>query len=660
MLTFSVNVFALCCHALFLTPSRVKFICAVKTRVSSVIQSTPFSQCTWEVSMRRFVVLFLGMVMLGGCGLNTSPNSPPEDSPAPPGAELSIEEAEALSLNAGKTRAETESRSFDFSATTEAGTKLEGVLNIALEQYQDVSLFSGSLNTASADMPVRGVLVGEGKMYLFVRVASDLNQRIIGEGTLTDGAYKGNFYGPDLFNGDKGFWTATPRSDTSPPLPSETKEYLLNFEGEVTNGTNQGKMYKGDLTINVEEIEKGLGYYRGKLMLEDGTEVPAEGFLGPDRIVLALWMNPQEQQIIQGFAQIAKDRKSAAGPFFGPDFTGKDRGQFTLTLKEGTLPETPGENPGTTPPPDNPTPTPTPEPEPNPTPPDPGNPNPPNPEPPTPPAPPVNEVLYNFKGTIEGGTNTGTVFVGTLKVDLESTGQGRDISGTLESTTGIYLVEGAIAADNAVDLSIDLGEQGTITGIGVVGQGGNMSGTFTGPAEDNTGSWSAAARGTTTPPTPPTPEPPTPPTPPTPEPPTPEPPAPSPEASYTFKGVVTEGTNKDSVLDGTLTITLGEIGQDGSRSVTGSLETAAGPYPVTGTLAGDNSIEVMFDLGAEGDIMGQGTVAADGNISGTFTGPASDDKGTWTATTTTAPSPEPEPAPEPTPPTPEPTPSSQP
>lgn len=616
--------------------------------------------------MRRFIVLFLGMVMLSGCGLNgtpTDPNAPPGETP---GRELSIEEAEALSLNAGKSPdAQTESRSFDFSAETESGTKLEGVLNIALEQYQDVSLFSGNLDTASTDMPVRGVLVGEGKMYLFVRVASDLNQRIIGEGTLTDGAYKGNFYGPDLFNGDKGFWTATPRSDTSPPPPSETTEYNMNFEGEVTDGTNQGKTYKGDLTINVEEIEKGLGYYRGKLVLEDGTEVPAEGFLGPDRIVLALWMNPQEKQIIQGFAQIAEDRKSAAGPFFGPDFIGKDRGQFTLTLKEGTFPEQPGENPGTTPPPTNPTPDPDPsEPDPdNPNPdnpdpdnPDPDNPDPDNPNPPTPepPAPPVNEVLYNFKGTIEGGTNTGTTFVGTLRVDLESTGQEREISGTLEATTGIYLVEGTIAADNTVNLTIDLGEQGTITGIGTVGQGGNMSGTFTGPAADNTGSWSAVARGTPKPPNPepPTPEPPTPPTP--------EPPAPTPEASYTFNGVVTEGTNKDLILDGTLTISLSEADEDGSSSVTGSLETAGGTYPVTGTLASDNTISVTFDLGEGGEIVGEGIVAADGNISGTFTGPAADDQGTWTAIAATTPSPEPEPepepTPEPTPPTPEPTP----
>jgi hypothetical protein len=113
--------------------------------------------------------------------------------------------------------------------------------------------------------------------------------------------------------------------------------------------------------------------YRGTLALSDGQEVPAEGFLGTDRIVLALWLNPQEQQIIQGFAQIAEDRSSATGPFFGPNFTGEDRGQFTLTLTEGTLPERPGENPETTPSPE-------PEPEPEPTP----EPTPPTPEP-TPP-----------------------------------------------------------------------------------------------------------------------------------------------------------------------------------------------------------------------------------------------------------------------------------
>jgi hypothetical protein len=614
--------------------------------------------------MRKFIVLFLGMVIfLASCGLDKSPTTP-EESPTQPGQELSVDEAEALSLQAGTQGAETKAKSFDFSAKTESGQSIEGVLNIALEKFQDVSLFEGTLASDSNNMPVRGVLVGEGKMYLFVRVASDLTQRIIGEGTLSSsGAYEGSFYGPDLYKGDKGFWKATPRSTTEPPPTSEKTKYVFGFEGEVTNGTNNGKTYKGDLEVAVEEIEKGLGYYRGKLTLDDGTEVPAEGFVGPNKIVLALWMNPQEQQIIQGFAQIAEDRKSAEGPFFGPDFTGKDRGKFKLTLKEGTLPETPGTDPATTPPPTTPTPDPTNPEEPtnpgNPNP-DPGNPNPPtppNPEPPTPPAPPTNETLYNFKGAIEGGTNTGTVFVGTLAVEVEAAAGDRAISGTLEATTGIYLVEGTISADNNVTLTIDLGEQGTINGIGTVGQGGNMTGTFTGPAEDNTGTWSAAARGTAPtpePPTPPTPEPPTPepPVPPTPEPPTPEPP--SPQASYTFSGKVTEGTNKDLLLDGTLKITLGEADAEGKRTVTGTLETTAATYPVTGTLASDNSIQVTFDLAETGKISGEGTVAADGNISGSFTGPATDDKGTWTATVNSEPTPSPEPAPtpEPTPPTP--------
>ncbi len=503
--------------------------------------------------MRRFLVMMLGMVIfLAGCGLD-SPTTP-EETPTPaPSQSLTTDEAEALSLNAGQNpAAQKENKSFDFSAETDSGTKLEGVLSIALEPFQDVSLFEGSLDTSDAQLPVRGVLVGEGKMYLFVRAGADLNQRIIGEGTLTSGgAYQGNFFGPDLYAGDKGFWSATPRSETTPPPPTNTTPYTFNFEGEVTTGTNKGTTYQGDLSIAVEEIEKGLGYYRGILKLSDGKEVPAEGFIGPDRIVLALWINPEEKQIIQGFAQIAEDRKSAEGPFFGPDFTGKDRGKFKLTLKEGTFPNKPGDNPGTTPPPENPTPSPSPTPSPTPEPTDPENPtptppvpeDPDNPTPPTdpgtptppePPAPPVNEVLYNFKGTIEGGTNTGTTFVGTLKVDIESSAQEREISGTLEATTGIYLVEGTISADSNVNLAIDLGEQGTITGIGIVGQGGNLSGTFTGPAADNTGSWSAATRGAVPSPEPspePTPEPPTPPAP-TPEPeptPTPEPtPAPEP------------------------------------------------------------------------------------------------------------------------------------
>jgi ElaB/YqjD/DUF883 family membrane-anchored ribosome-binding protein len=53
--------------------------------------------------------------------------------------------------------------------------------------------------------------------------------------------------------------------------------------------------------------------------------------------------------------------------------------------------------------------------------------------------------------------------------------------------------------------------------------------------------------------------------------------------------------------------------------------------PVTGTLAEDGSIKLTFDLGATGKIEGTGKRDAEGKYTGTFTGPAAADKGTWSA-----------------------------
>jgi hypothetical protein len=53
--------------------------------------------------------------------------------------------------------------------------------------------------------------------------------------------------------------------------------------------------------------------------------------------------------------------------------------------------------------------------------------------------------------------------------------------------------------------------------------------------------------------------------------------------------------------------------------------------PVTGTLAKDGGLTVTFDLGSAGKINGTGKPDASGNYAGDFTGPAADDKGTWTA-----------------------------
>ena len=52
---------------------------------------------------------------------------------------------------------------------------------------------------------------------------------------------------------------------------------------------------------------------------------------------------------------------------------------------------------------------------------------------------------------------------------------------------------------------------------------------------------------------------------------------------------------------------------------------------VTGTLTKEGSIALVFDLGAGKQILGVGQSDAKGKYTGTFTGPASGDKGTWSA-----------------------------
>jgi ZU5 domain len=117
-------------------------------------------------------------------------------------------------------------------------------------------------------------------------------------------------------------------------------------------------------------------------------------------------------------------------------------------------------------------------------------------------------------------------------------------------------------------------------------------------------------------------------------------PEPTSEASYDFTATVTEGSSQGLTLEGTLNLTFGEENDDGSRTVTGELETVARAFPVTGTLAIGNSLEfeliLDFGEGISQSLTCEGIIASDGNISGTFTGPSSDDRGTWTATVITA------------------------
>jgi len=90
-----------------------------------------------------------------------------------------------------------------------------------------------------------------------------------------------------------------------------------------------------------------------------------------------------------------------------------------------------------------------------------------------------------------------------------------------------FEVVGTIDAHGAVTLEIRLGPGNVVHAVGQVGADGGISGTFTGPAADDTGRWTAVASGLAPPEPPAAPEPPPgPPSPPSPPEPPPGPPAP--------------------------------------------------------------------------------------------------------------------------------------
>lgn len=63
----------------------------------------------------------------------------------------------------------------------------------------------------------------------------------------------------------------------------------------------------------------------------------------------------------------------------------------------------------------------------------------------------------------------------------------------------------------------------------------------------------------------------------------------------------------------------------------GGGNTAKPDVTVTGTLTADGKISLTFDLGGGNKILGTGQSDAKGKYTGTFTGPAGGDKGTWSA-----------------------------
>lgn len=73
--------------------------------------------------------------------------------------------------------------------------------------------------------------------------------------------------------------------------------------------------------------------------------------------------------------------------------------------------------------------------------------------------------------------------------------------------------------------------------------------------------------------------------------------------------------------------------RDGERGGDDDDNDAKG-YEVHGTIDGNGVVNLTVSLGDKGKIVATGTIAADGRAKGNLTGPASNDRGTWTASET--------------------------
>ena len=109
-----------------------------------------------------------------------------------------------------------------------------------------------------------------------------------------------------------------------------------------------------------------------------------------------------------------------------------------------------------------------------------------------------------------------------------------------------------------------------------------------------------------------------------------------------FKAVLDKFQQDMAALVAQLREQLVALGLDPSRFLPGGKDGSKrghgrGGFEVKGTIAADGSITGTVELGSDQVIKVTGQSQADGGFKGTFTGPASDDAGDWTATAVAAP-----------------------
>lgn len=266
-------------------------------------------------------VLTVFAVALMGC--NTT-------STTPAATGMSVQEARSLSNDPIAQSRDTErSQSFDFKASVTAGpnqgTALEGKLGVELKSWKDeTKVFVGGLVTSSARYPARGVLLPDGRIFVFLEIDAKADAWIVAQGKSTaTGGFEGTFDGPKLGQ-DSGSWAAAPSATTTPP-PVGATALAYDFSARVESGPDKGSSISGKLEIIIEGLDgmkpadvtpdgkpvdrpRAFRKFAGTLTLKDGTKVPVKGtVLCAQRVLAVFKLAADSSKLIFGEGAIQMD-----------------------------------------------------------------------------------------------------------------------------------------------------------------------------------------------------------------------------------------------------------------------------------------------------------------------------------------------------------------
>ncbi len=290
-------------------------------------------QRTLQSNLRWLLTAFAATTFVG-CNTTTSPVTPPA-----PSTGMTVKEAQTLSNDpVAQSKDPEKSTSFDFKGSvTEGpskGTVLEGKLSIELKTWKnEIQVFMGALVTSSANYPARGVLLKDGRIFVFLEVDAKTDAFIIGQGKATkEGGFEGTFDGPQL-GLDTGTWTAAPSTAPTPPPPVTTTTLTYDFSAKVQAGPSKDTMIEGKLEIMLEgqdepkpkamtpnklppaERARAFRKFKGTLTLKDGTKVTAKGaILCEKHVTIVFKLAEDGSKLIFGEGAI-QDDQSITGHF---------------------------------------------------------------------------------------------------------------------------------------------------------------------------------------------------------------------------------------------------------------------------------------------------------------------------------------------------------